>query len=191
MRNRLLSLPALARDLGLAILIAGHIWDGMWSFLTLVTALALLGAGLWARASSMMATAAATHAKAVSTEARLNAYIAQTNTTLDSHDNRINNTLPATGGTVSGDLHVSGTLYGISGGLTVGDVIRAVGGLDSGTALVNFINKSQGGYLASLSKAPVPRAVSAAPSSYSQSWGQNITGVLNDIKAFVGQFGAW
>lgn len=51
-------------------------------------------------------------AKTRSIEARLNAHIAATAPAVS---------LVANGGTINGDLHITGTLWGVSGALTVGD----------------------------------------------------------------------
>ena len=55
------------RDLGLLALLADHVLTGLGSWLALVAGLAIAGA-----VTLVMATAAATHAKAVSTENRVN-----------------------------------------------------------------------------------------------------------------------
>lgn len=80
----------------------------------------------------------------------------------------------------------SGTLSNVNGGtltFTGGNGYLEVGQLQS------LQNNSS--FLSGLTGTGAPGSPAAAPSGYTQSWGQNITGVLNTIIAYIGQSGIW
>lgn len=74
----------------------------------------------------------------------------------------------------------------------VGNLAQLTGsGTMHADALSFLSSPSTTSFLATLRGVSVPSSPAAAPSSYNQSWGQNITGVINTMIAFLGQSGIW
>jgi hypothetical protein len=117
-----------------------------------------------------LAVQAKTSAKAYSTEQRLNAHIAATAPAV---------ALVAGGGTVSGDLHVLGTLYGTGGTLSVGDATHVAGALTADstitthTAFRGSTTTGDGGQ-------------GAAGTTYNQGTAQATINRVNDLLAALG-----
>jgi hypothetical protein len=89
---------------------------------------------------------------------------------------------------------IAGFLDLLSGQVTGGDVqaeitlqSRQASGVSKSQVL---LNADQIGGVFSMPVAP-PSGPAAAPASYTQAWGQNITGVLNNIIATIGSTGIW
>jgi len=91
---------------------AAHLLSLGWGFMVLM-------AGFVFVAVHVTANVASTHAKAVATEARVNALvpvIGTINTTANNAQTTANNALPISGGTITGSLNVNNNLAGSGGG---------------------------------------------------------------------------
>lgn len=104
------------RDLGLLALLADHLLTGLGSWVALAAGITIAGS-----VTLLMATAAATHAKAVSTENRVNKLVGDVSTA----NGRVNNlsgqntsTNGLADGTIGGHTDTAGLANGTIGGST-------------------------------------------------------------------------
>jgi hypothetical protein len=117
-----------------------------------------------------LAVQAKTSAKAYSVESRLNAHIAATAAAVS---------LVTSGGTVAGDLHVTGSLYGTGGTLSIADATHVAGALTADstitthTAFRGSTTTGDGGQ-------------GAAGAAYSQPAAQATINRVNDLLAALG-----
>lgn len=133
---RLLSIRLTGPAWALAAELAWHLLGAAWAFTVLAAAIGWLAA----RLPAAMATAAAATAKAAAVENRVDALVPAVNDAKDaaataqssansaqsaanSAQSTADNALPKSGGYVSGDLHIQGTLWGTGGWLTCGDYL--------------------------------------------------------------------